>query len=687
MKRQWVGMIIMVLAVTGVVAQEAPGPEDAVDAMEPGGLILRDSEGTVFGRAPTQETDVDIAVRGLLANTTVSQRFTNPTDRWMEGVYVFPLPNRAAVHAMRMVIGDRIIEGQVKERAEAKRTYQAAKRAGRKASLVEQERPNIFTTSVANIGPGEAVEIRIEYQQSLTFDRGRLELRFPMVVGTRYMPGLPAPGPAQGSGWSPDTDQVPDASRISPPMLPTGDSILNPVRLQVSLEPGFPLASLLSPTHPVRIGRVEGGRYRIAFDTPVPADRDFVLQWTADAGRSPRAAVFAEEWNGETYVLAMVVPPDDTFAESVRLPRETIFVIDTSGSMGGSSIVQARQALLDALDRLAPEDYFNIIEFDSSYTTLFPESKPAMPAAVEEARVWVGRLQANGGTEMRGALVRALEDDRERTPLRQVVFITDGCVGNEAALFGEVERRLGRSRLFTVGIGSAPNGFFMERAAAFGRGTFTFIGTSAEVDSTMRGLFEKLENPVLADIDLVWPDPDAEVWPERVPDLYAGEPVMVAARLGTTAGDLRVSGIRADARWDTAVPLAIGTDRAGVHRLWARRKIAALMDERSRGAAEGEVRDRVLGVALKHRLVSKYTSLVAVDVTPARPQDEALKTAAVPANLPAGWDPAMLVGRLPAGGTAARLHLVAALALLMAGIALRRLKPKLSNSHPRESLG
>lgn len=640
---------------------------------------MHTGEGATFARAPVQATDVEISIRGLLAETVVAQRFSNPTDQWLEGVYVFPLPAQAVVHAMRLVVGERIVEGRIEEREVAKKTYAAAKREGRKASLVEQERPNIFTTSVANIGPGETVEVRIEYQQTLVFDRGELELRFPMVVGPRFIPGDPTETGSNGTGWAFDTGQVPDASRISPPVAlkPTGpltaDVILNPLTLEVTLEAGFSLARLVAPYHAVHISRPDDRRHVIVLDGPVPADRDFVLRWAPEAGRSPTAAVFTEERDGEYYVLAMVVPPAEEFAESVRLPRETIFVIDTSGSMGGASIVQARKALVFALEHLNPQDYFNVIEFDSNFNVLFSESRPAMPAAIDEAKVWVGRLKADGGTQMMGALLRALEDTRELTPLRQVVFITDGCVGNEEALFSAVERKLGRSRLFTVGIGSAPNGHFMERAATFGRGTFTFIGAPSEVDSKMRDLFSKLENPVLANIQLAWPDPGAEVWPERAPDLYAGEPVVVAARLGTISGDLRISGTRADASWSSDIPLEIGSERAGVHRLWARRKIAALMDDKARGVSEERIRDQVLDVALDHQLVSKYTSLVAVDVTPTRPAGKNLKTAVVPTNLPAGWRPEMVFGAMPSGGTAGRLHLLIALVLLMSGIALRRL--------------
>lgn len=658
-------LVGLLVASTGWVAAWDEG-EVTLDEVAGPTLLFATAAPGRYAVAPVQESEVEITVRGLLAEAEVRQAFTNPGEGWVEGIYVFPLPTEAAVHGLRLVVGERIIEGRIEERAAAKKVYEKAKREGKKASLVEQERANIFTTSVANIGPGETVEVEIRYQQVLRFDEASVELRFPTVVGPRYIPGAPLSETASGTGWAFDTDQVEDASRVTPPVVAPGETV-NPLRIAVSLEAGFPLASLVCPYHPADIAKLGGGLHRVTVDGAA-ADRDFVLRWSPEASAVPRAAVFTEELDGGYYVVAMMVPPGLDHASAARLPRETVFVIDTSGSMGGASIRQAREALIAALDRLHADDTFNIIEFDSGYTKLFDDSRPAMPAAVEEGRQWVRRLEADGGTEMMAPLLEALADRSRATPLRQVVFITDGCVGNEDQLFAAIERELGRTRLFTVGIGSAPNSHFMERAASFGRGTFTYIGSPAEVQPGMAALFEKIDTPVLADIELVWPDPDAEVWPERVPDLYSGEPVVVTARLGTLHGDLRLSGVSADRRWQQELALSVGARRAGVNRLWARRKIAALMDEGVRGRPEPEVRAKVLEVALAHSLVSKYTSLVAVDVTPSRPSDAGLDSAAVPTNLPAGWShDKVFGGQLPRGGTAAPVHgTVGGLLLLLA---------------------
>jgi len=657
---------------TGVCAQQG---EETVGLGEVGqGSLLAATE--TPGRyleVPLQSTDVEITVKGLIVEAVVEQRFENSSSGWLEGVYVFPLPQGAAVHAMRLVVGDRVIEGEVQEREAARKVYEQARSEGKKTSLVEQERPNIFTTSVANIGPGESIAVRIAYQEILEYDSGRFSLRFPMVVGPRYIPGRPVETASEETGWAFDTDQVQDASRITPPVLHPDEGKINPVKLSVALDAGMPLERLICPSHPAEISAEKDGVRHVVLDGAF-ADRDFVLEWVPARGREPRAAVFTEERDGAYYVLAMVMPPADEFVETVRLPRETVFVIDTSGSMGGASILQAKQALLLAVDHMQPEDYFNIIEFDSNFTVLWPDSRPAMPAAVAEAKGWVERLDANGGTEIMGPLLAALEDGAEHTPLRQIIFITDGCVGNEKALFAAINTELGRSRLFTIGIGSAPNSHFMERAATFGRGSFTHIGTPSEVSQKMGELFAKLENPVLADIELVWPDPDAEAWPARVPDLYSGEPVVVTARLATVHGDLEASGVRAHQAWRTGVSLSVRKESAGINRLWARRKIAALMEDRVRGVPEDEIRRQVLEVALAHHLVSKYTSLVAVDVTPTRPEDAALKSGAVPTNLPAGWQYEKVFGYLPKGATPGRFYLLTAMLALALAAALRGLR-------------
>ncbi|MDH3316896.1 MAG: marine proteobacterial sortase target protein [Gammaproteobacteria bacterium] len=642
-----------------------------------GSLLLRTPEIGRFMPAPTVATDVHMQISGMIARVRVTQRFENPGNTWTEGIYVFPLPETAAVDRMRMHIGERVVEGRIEERAEAKRVYQAARQSGRRAALIEQERPNIFTTSVANIGPKDSVSVEIEYQQSLRYLNTEFSLRFPMVVAPRYIPGPPVLREEtlagfQGTGWSADTDQVPDASRITPPVLHPDESAINPVTLKVDLDAGFPLARIESLSHAVTIDQNGTGRASVHFaNGSEPAERDFVLAWSTQVGDAPRAALFTEDIAGETYAMLMVMPPQAPPTRTV-LRREVIFVIDTSGSMGGASIRQAKRALKFAVERLRDGDRFNVIEFNSHTRLLFNVPRPASYLSREQALHWVAALDAGGGTEMKPAIEAALNHDPGARGVRQVVFLTDGAVGNEDALFKLIHERLGASRLFTVGIGSAPNAHFMRRAATFGRGTFTYIGTVNEVGEKMATLFRKLESPVMQGIEIRWPDfaGGVEVFPARLPDLYAGEPLIVTARLPRMGNQVEIQGVRASETWRVAIPLTGGSSQAGVGVLFARSKIASLMQGTTRGADEALIRRTVIEVALEHHLVSKYTSLVAVDVTPARPDEIDAVTRAVRTNLPAGWHYDKVFGPAPGTATPAPLNLLAGACLTVLGLLL-----------------
>ena len=626
-----------------------------------GGLVLRAADRPAVV-APLIATDVTIRIAGPLARARVVQTFRNPESDWYEGVYVFPLPESGAVDRLRLRVGERIIEGEIQERAAARITYGEARAAGRRAALLDQERPNIFTTQVANIGPREAVVVELEYQQVVRYDGGRFSLRFPMVVGPRYVPAGPM--------------RVADANRITPPVLRPGseNGRTNPLSIRIALDAGVPLAAVESPYHAVHVNEPSPARREITLaEGGVPADRDFELAWVPRAHDAPQAAWFTEEKDGRHYGLLMVLPPAATPAS--RLAREVVFVLDTSGSMAGASIRQAREALLLALERLLPEDRFEVIEFNSSAQALFGGSRAATRENLRRALRWVGSLEARGGTEMAKALQLALKGYEEKDRVRQVIFLTDGAVGNEEALFQLLRERLGDSRLFTVGIGSAPNSHFMTRAAQLGRGTFTYIGRIEEVGARMGELFAKLEAPVLKGLEVRWPEGvQVEAWPARLPDLYAGEPVVIAAALDKLHGEVRLTGERDARRWEAQIALARNAPAQGIGGLWAREKVSALMASLRDGASEAEVRARVIELATAHRLVTRYTSFVAVDKTPARPSDESMKTAAVPTLLPAGWVYDKVFGELPQGSTGSRLALAIGLGALLLGGVLLRLK-------------
>jgi Ca-activated chloride channel family protein len=650
-----------------VLAQNAQAAPVKIADAHTGELLLQTATPGEYTVAPTVETEAAIQVTGMIARTRLTQSFHNPGTEAVEGIYVFPLPENAAVDHLSMRIGEREIEGVIQEKDAARKTYEQAKTDGRKAALVEQRRPNLFTNSVAHIGPGEMVRVTIEYQQTLAYDNGRYRLRFPLAITPRY---VPAAAPVEALPDDPKTVDAASAEALLQPAFAqeSGSYLVNPVDIAVAIDAGMPLGDVASTYHDAKIDKRADGRVVVSLaKDQEEADHDFELTWTVAPGSAPQAALFTETLGGKDYGLLMVVPPAmDPIQKAAldRVPRETVLIVDTSGSMQGVSLDQAKAALREALNRLTERDRFNVLEFNSVTRPLWPKALPATPANLAAALDWVGKLQADGGTEMAPALTFALDGTETPGYLRQVVFMTDGGVSNEDELLKLIAARLGRSRLFTVGIGSAPNAHFMTKAAQFGRGTFTYIGDVREVHEKMAKLLEKIEAPVLQDVSIRWADGSpVETYPDRVPDLYLGEPVVVAASAARLAGTVVVSGTRGNQPWSVALTPIPSPDASGVGALWARAKIAALMDAMRRGGDADAYRREVIDVALAHHLVSAYTSLVAVDVTPTAtgPSKRAIVKAALPrgtggtASIPQTDTPAtleLLLGLLALGAAA-----------------------------------
>ena len=662
--RSWLWMLALLLVLQAVPAPASTNETTPAQALA-GNLLWRMEQG--YATATALNTDVRMDISGLVARVKVRQEFRNEGGDWVEGIYVFPLPDKAAVDRMRLHIGDRFIEGEIREKEQAKNEYERARRSGKKASLVQQQRANLFTTSVANVAPGELVVVEVEYLEDLRYEEGRFSIRFPMTLTPRYIPGQPLPD-KQGSGWSADTDQVEDASLITPPQV-TG-SRNHKISLTADVNAGMPLEIIASRYHPVSIAEQDGHYIVELSNQKTVMDHDFELVWQPVSSAKPRAMVFNETIEGKPYHLLMVMPPDQDDAPPLQMPREAIFIVDTSGSMHGVSMSQAKRAVDLAIRALKPGDRFNVIEFDSYTTALFPQSMPATSTNVSDALSFVHQLQADGGTEMRPALKLALSTPEQETHLRQIVFITDGSVGYEDEMFSIIEQKLGAARLFTLGIGSAPNSLFMRKAAEAGRGSYTFISALHEVHEKMDALFKKLEYPQVTDIDIEWPSGVVvDSYPSAVPDLYLGEPVSVKAQVSNTfrQGDaVRITGDSVTGGWAAELALDTSVQSAGVGALWARARISELMDQERRGGNAEELRSGILETALRHHLVSKYTSLIAVDKTPVRPAGDPLSSEQVPNLLPYGQSSNAMFG-FPATATSApALHIMGAAWLLAA---------------------
>lgn len=628
-------------------------------------LYCGDEDGDfTYDVAPLVDSRITIDVTGVIARVRLVQRFRNPADVWVRGIYVFPLPENAAVDHMTLRAGDRLIEGRIREREQARREFETAAAEGKRASLVEQQRPNLFTTRVANLGPHEELEVAIEYQQTLALQKDRVSLRFPLAITPRYERTVTE---LQLGASSPI---------VQPPFVSAGMATQT-ATIEVNLNAGFDVAEVTSASHAVVAERDTPSTYRLRLrDGEVPQDRDFLLEWRPSPGVMPQTGFAREQGPDGDYALVTLFPPAGESARRVRIPREVTFVIDTSGSMEGQSMEQAKAALILALERLDERDTFNVIEFNSIYRSLFARPVPVTASNRARALGFATALHATGGTEMLPALVAALgtgdasPGSEGDSRLRQVLFLTDGAVSNEDELFAAISKRLGSARLFTVGIGSAPNTHFMSRAAAFGRGAFTYIADVSQVQEKMNSLFARVESPALSDIQVSFegvPAADVEMWPARVPDLYLGEPLTVAVRLksvGVTS--VRVKGRRAGEPFEMTAPFAEVATARGIGVLWARQKVSALQDGVIEGLDPEAVRQQIVDLGLTHHIVTPHTSLVAVDITPVRPAGAEESEGFVPVSAPAGT----AFGSLPQSATPASLYLVRGLAALVVALGL-----------------
>ena len=636
-----------------------------------GTLMYRTADSGTYETVPLRHTDVALDVQGLVLSATVTQQYTNSATTPIEAVYVFPLPHDAAVYDLEIRIGNRVIHSVIRERAEAKRIYEQAKSEGKRAALLDQERPNIFTTSVANIMPGDQIDVRLRYVEPLRWEAGRVRIDFPMVVGPRYIPGTTAVGHA-GTGIAADTDAVPDASRITPPVRAPASRPGHDIALRLDLDPGFTTAAINCISHTIRTSTSKDGRKHVEL---APGDtipnRDFVLELLQDESRTPQTALFLSPTSttGETHFLLTAYPP--TLPPTTRVPMEMVYMIDVSGSMEGTSIIQARQALLNGLDRLAPADKFSILTFSSGYREFSVMPLDATAENISAAKDFVRNLRAEGGTEMLPALEHLLRIAPTPGYLRHIVLLTDGDLGNEDDVFNELHRHLGETRLYTVAIGSAPNLFLATKMAQYGRGTFTHIADNGETRAKMTQLFDAIERPVLTDVHLAFDGVDVGgVYPERLPDLFMQQPLLVYGRISNGhAGSLHITARAGAVPYDVTLP--IDTSHAqfhpGITTLWARQRVEDLMDAYRHADEDRQrsIRNEIVAHAMQYHLVTQFTSLVAVEEVAVNAGGQS-STVQVATELPAGWKRDAVFGA-PATGTADDFFAALGWSLLLVG--------------------
>jgi Ca-activated chloride channel family protein len=586
-----------------------------------GALQVLDATGRPKALCPLKHTSVKAEISGFISRVVVTQEFENPFKEKIEAVYTFPLPQNAAVDDMTMLVGDRTVRGRVLRREEAQAVYEAAKTGGKVASLLDQERPNIFTQSVANIMPGEQIKITISYVETLKYEDGSYEFVFPMVVGPRYIPGN-AQGSSvnSGNGFAPDTDSVPDASRITPMPVPKGMRVGHDISLELALDAGVAVENVSSASHAVDMQRpgVAQAQVRLKNSSVIP-NKDFILRYDV-AGKSISDALLTHRSEKGGFFTLILQPPDRVTVADVT-PKELVFVLDTSGSMSGFPIEKAKETMKLALDSLYPADTFNLITFAGDTHVLFPEPVPANPDNLRKAQAFLASRSGGGGTEMMKAIKAALDPSDAQGHVRIVCFMTDGYIGNDMEIISEVQKHP-NARVFGFGIGSSVNRFLLDKMAEHGRGEVEYVALSDDGSAAARRFHERVRNPLLTDISLEWNGlPVADVYPQRIPDLFGAKPVILTGRY-TAAGSgvVRLKGRMSGRDFVRDIPVNFPeakTQHDVLAPLWARLRIDDLMGQdfngMQRGTMRPELKETITSLGLEYRLMTQFTSFVAVE--------------------------------------------------------------------------
>jgi len=589
-------MLLNVLAAVAVLAPASP----TADA---GSLIAVDKTGKPVLECPLEHTSVHADVSGFGARVTVVQTFANLSANPIEAVYTFPLPTDAAVDRMRIETGKRIIEGLIKRRQEARRIYDAARAQGQVAALLDQERPNIFTQSVANILPGEKVKVEISYSELLPYEHGQFEFNFPMVVGPRFLGNAPDPG------------------KIAPPITPKGTRTGSGIDLTVNLQAGAPIQSMESVLHKISTQPVgkSGAVIKLAKADEIP-NRDFILRYRVATDQVQSAFLTHQDPQKGGFFALVLLPPVQPVSKQIA-PRELIFVMDQSGSQNGFPIEKSKELTLKQIHAMRHGDTFNVLSFSNDVRPLWPSARPNTPENVAEAEKFVQPMQANGGTQLRLAVDKALgfPDDPQR--LRLVVFNTDGFVGDEKQILDAIQKHRRNSRMFTFGIGNSVNHFLIDAMSQEGRGDSCTVTLNANADAVVDQFLARTQSPVLTDVEAhVEGTACTDLVPAHLPDVFSGRPVVVYGRYsGAGPGKVVVTGRLGGQPWSQTlnVNFGSGSEAPALMSLWARKRVDDLTTSNwlaQVGGEEGNTKvSQIVDTALEFNLMTEYTSFVAVE--------------------------------------------------------------------------
>ena len=585
-------------------------------------------------KSPTLKTDINVDVQGLITTTTVKQYFINPTNTFTEAIYLFPLPEKSAVDQLRMKIGDRYINGIIQEKEEAEETYEKAKKQGKKSSIISSSRANIFKTKIANIAPGEMIIVEIRYQEKLMLLEGEYSLRIPTVITHRYKKSEDNINDVDGEST------VQNDRDIHSPIMNRENYTINPYTIKVNLNTGFNITTPKS-INPLVVDQISPSHFSIALaNGSMPSTKDFILSFKPIATPDPYVKIYGEEVGNDLFLYGLINPQinfdDLSFADNSAIT----IVADVSGSMSGSSLRQMQSVLIAFINSLPEQHHINIIAFDDKYYKLFSSPKQAIVSIKNKAIKFINKLHADNGTEMLRPVYEALFE--ETYPLdHQIVLMTDGAISREKETMALVNQHIGNKRLHVVSIGSAPNSYLIKGLARAGRGSFLYVDSSTFKNKAKELLF-KINHPVIKNLELQL-SKKHEILPKKFSDVIANDPIsfflkVPNAKIKDLDQPIVLTGNQSSTPWKFEIyqdDIQIGKH---INQLWAREKLDAMMFDNSIGFLDtGVYKKKATELALRHSLVSEFTSLVAVDDQISRENNQSLTSYKIAQNIPDGW--------------------------------------------------
>jgi Ca-activated chloride channel family protein len=632
LRRGFSKLLSLVLLACACTARASEAPESPDDrTLSPYFFVEGGDDGV--DRLPLLGTQVHVEIAGVIAHVTVRQTYKNDGARPIHALYVFPASTRAAVHGLTMTVGEQLVRAKIREREQAKREYQAAKQAGKNAALLEQQRPNVFTMELANVVPGQRIDVELSYSELLVPTAGVYEFVYPTVVGPRYS-STPAATAPESDRW------------VHAPYLHQQQPPPHALELSGTLVAGMPIHALECPSHVIHAEWTDSSRVGFELDPSerAGANRDFIIRYRLE-GDAIQSGLMLYRGADEDFFLLMVQPPRRVEVEAIP-PREYVFVLDVSGSMDGYPLETAKQLVRDLIAHLRPSDRFNLLTFAGNSQLWSPRSLSATRANVDDALGMLGRLQAGGGTELLAAVQRAMAlpgDDEARS--RSIVIVTDGYISAERDVFDYIRGNLGRANVFAFGIGTSVNRYLIEGLARAGQGEPFVVTEASQARATSARFREYVQYPLLTGIQLGFDGFEAyDVEPAAIPDVMADRPILIQGKWrGERRGRITLTGATGAGRFTRTVDVAeVRPDAAhrALRELWARTRVAELSDWSGAGESESDQR-RIAELGLTYDLLTKYTSFVAVhevvrnpsgsgdDVTQALPLPAGVSDAAV----------------------------------------------------------